>query len=83
VDNGGAYVTSGAGAMVPTKDQSNTPRMQAKLNGQNWPPSPSSTSSEPTSSKMDVDKQQKQEQETIVGGLEGHSYQTVFNDKVL
>ena len=36
VDKSGAYVTSGAGAMVDTADQSNTQRMRTKKRGGDW-----------------------------------------------
>ena len=36
IDGSGAYVTTGAGAMVDTPDQTSTERMRAKKRGEDW-----------------------------------------------
>lgn len=77
IDGSGAYVTSGAGAMVKTTTQTQDVRMQAKLNGDNWVTTTFSESNEANEagSETQTNRMENQVQSS-------HSYETIFNQKV-
>jgi hypothetical protein len=95
IDNAGAYVTSGAGAMVDTPDQTSTERMRAKKRGEDWS-GPAhgrgsaagsglkGSSGGPPPPPPDDDHKPSDDNggSDDGGSSSSHSYQSVWNEKV-
>lgn len=79
IDNKGAYVTSGAGAMVEIPDEVKDERTKVKLEGGEWT---TKQHVQTDKTKGIVQTVNENVQPSFVGDTVSHTYDTVFSQKV-